>query len=408
MYVSGHPILLYIIIIYSICFLIKSKSKNEFLLIFTLFMFMIERNVWQNAITHLTEKPIRTQPTDISLIVLSFYIFSKILFNRNRLVLYNKAFFIFFVVIIVYTFIGILNFGYSAIAEFRSVFYFTIIMLFIFLNVQENEMPYLIKKISSYLIPLILLVPINLLLTQNFSYSVENRQFGALMYQSIVLGFVSGSFYYYYYDKKYKLPLYFLFILLFMVPYTSHRTTWLSIFLMLPFLLYFLNLKKYFLILIIPLLLSFYLINVDPYFLSERLKAFSDISEDSTGSWRLFVWNAVVKEASFWGKGIGARFIVYADIIGWDALNGAHNGYIQILYYTGYFGLFLFSLFLLISSISLLKGSLNKNLIYEEKMIIRLGFVSLISLLGYLMGYGFDIVSIIFISFAFKVYGKYL
>jgi len=399
MFVSGHPVLLYILIFYSIYFLVKSKSKNEFLLIFTLFMFFIERNSWENQITSLTTSPIRTQPTDIALSLLVIFILNSLLQKKNTLFFSNIIYTLFSIFIFLSFFISLFRFGYPAIAEFRAIFYFIIIMIFISSNIKISEVPDLIKIISAYLMPLILLAPINLVITANFSVNVANRQFGSLMYQSIILGFVAGYFYYKEIDSKFKLPFYLAPILFLMIPYTTHRTTWGSIILMLPFLLYFYNIKKTLIYIVVLLAIPLFFISIDQSFIQERVTAFTDIQEDNTGSWRLLVWNAVIDDASFLGKGIGARFVVYASVIGWDAMYGAHNGFVLILYYLGYLGLLILFIFFIYLTFMLFRKSLKKS--KDISLVVsRLGFVSMLSLWAYMMGYGFDVVSIIFISFA--------
>ncbi len=406
MFISGHPVLLHILITYSILFLLRSKSRNEFLLVFTLFMFFIETNRWENEITSLTTTPIRTKPSDIALIIMVFYILIR---SKSIILSGDNIVKIFSIFVLISTFIGLLRFGYSAIAEFRSIFFFLIIMLFILSNVKKFEIPILIKKISTYLMPLILLVPLNLVLTKNFSINVENRQLSAFMYTSIVLGFVGGFFYHYYYDKKFKLPLFLLPVLFLMLPYTSHRTTWAAMLIMLPFALYFLDIKKSTIFVLSLFAITILSFNIDIiYYFQERSKAFTNIQEDPTGSWRLLVWNAVLRDATLLGKGIGARWEVYAERRGWEALAGAHNGYILILYYLGYLGVFMLLIFLIYLTITLFSHSIKKTNNASEKMIYRLGFVSVLSLLTYMMGYEFDVVSIIFISFALLIKSKKL
>lgn len=407
MHISGHIALLYIFSIYSIFYLLKSKTKNEFLINFTFFMFFIERNSWKNAITSLTTSPIRTQPTDIALIILLIFSLQKFLFLKKKFFFNSFIFSLFTLFIIFSTIIGILRFGYAGIAEFRSIFFFLIIMLFIAINVNKNEIIYLIKCISNYLMPLILLAPINLLLVENFLINNANRQFGALMYESIVLGFVGGLFYYRFIDLKYKLPIYLLPIFSLMIPYTAHRTTWGAIIFMFPFILYWFNIKKSIVGLAIFAAIPSSFLNIDASFLQERLTAFTSFETDGTGSWRLLIWNAVIENASFWGRGLGARFVVYADKIGFGAMHGAHNGFILILYYLGYSGVALLFLLFIFFLYSTWKNAAKKNNEIEEIAIHRIGFLATVSLIAYMIGYGFDLVGVIFVAFSLK-YAKHI
>ncbi|KAA3617053.1 MAG: O-antigen ligase domain-containing protein [Calditrichaeota bacterium] len=402
MYISGHPALLYLLIVYSIIFLFKTKSKNEFLIILTIFIFFIEKNSWENGIVSLTVSPIRTQPSDIALLILVFYII-KSRFNNVRvlpLAFNSKIISIFILFIFLFTYIGYFQFGYAAIAEFRSIYFFIIFLMFLSSNIHKDEIPNLIKTISSYLIPIILLAPINLLLTLDFNFSIANRQFGALMYESIVLGFIAGYLYYLYVDKEYKIVHKFLPVLIIMIPYTSHRTTWALVFAILPILFFWQRNTKYFLTLLIIGIVSSIFIQVDTLFFEERLTAFTDFNTDASGSWRLLIWNAVIDEATLLGKGIGARFIVYAPVIGFKAMAGAHNGFIQTLYYLGYVGMFSLVgliVFFLVSSFKKYRAVGNEN---TNKLIHRLSFLATIGLIMYMMGYGADVISWIFISFS--------
>lgn len=402
MFISGHPALLNFLIIYSVLFLLNCKTRNEFILIFTIFMFFIERNSWENGIVSLTEVPIRILPSDIALVILTFFIFFIFLRGDKPIFFDSVFFFIFSMFIFLSAIIGIFRFSYASIAEFRTVFYFLIIMLFISSNVDTCEVLPLIKSISSYLISLILLAPINLQLTNNFEISVANRQYGALMYESIVLGFVGGLFYYRFIDTKFKLPLYLLPVLFLMIPFTSHRSAWGAIALMLPFIFYWYNSKKILLFIIILVSIIFSFINIDTSFFQERLTVFTSIQTDNTGSWRLLIWNAVIEDATFWGKGLGARFIVSADKIGYDAMAGAHNGYITILYYLGYLGLsFIAVLFLFFLYKTGMYSSEKFN--YANNIVVhRIGFLSTLSLIAFMTAYHFDIIGIIFIAFSLK------
>lgn len=403
MRIVSHPLLLYFLIVYSIVFLMKTKKNSEFLLILTIFLFFIERNYWINAITSLTSEPIRTQPTDIALIILLIFIIKEYLKSKKALIMGSNFFSLFIAYISLVTLIGIFRFGYSAIAEFRTIFYFLIIMLYIHLCVNKEEIINIIKKISSYLIPLILLVPINLILMNNFNISVDNRQLSAFMYQSITLGFTAGILYNRFIDANYKLPWLFLPIFFLSIPYTSHRTVWGALIIMLPLLMYWIGIRKTLVWIALFTLIISNLFTLDSNFLQERLTAFTDIEQDNTGGWRLLVWNAIIQDASLLGKGIGARFIVYADKIGFDAMYGAHNGFMLILYYLGYIGLLLTILLFAYFFITITK---NLRLYTYDKSALtinRIGFLSLLSLIAYMIGYGFDLISIIFIALALKL-----
>jgi hypothetical protein len=414
MFTSGHPALLYILIVYSVIFLLSSKSKDEFLLIFTIFLFFLERNSWQNAILSMTTSPIRTQPSDIALVILTIHIITNFFkYGPSPIFAFRSRIFgIFTAFVFATVFIGVVKFGYAGIAEFRTVFYFLIIMLFISTKIKSNEIPLLIKKISTYLIPLILLVPINLILTNDFTISTINRQLGAFMYESITLGIVSGLLYYYYIDKKYKLPLYFLPGFFLLLPYTTHRTVWLGMIFMLPFILIWLNTKKSIILLItittigLIILLTYSSLSTGISFFQERTSVFTSLSSDSSGKWRILVWNAVMDDATFFGKGLGARFIVYADKIGFNAMFGAHNGFILILYYLGYFGVSLLFLLFIYFGIKSWKNAAKKNSLNEERVIFYTGFLAAVSLTSYMIGYGFELIGVIFLSFTLKYSSK--
>jgi len=365
-------------------------------------MSFIERNSWENAIISLTTSPIRTQPSDIALVILFFLSIKKYLSKKSKLIFDSEFYTLFTFFILTSTFIGVLRFGYAGIAEFRAVFYFLIIMVFIATNVDDNEVVYLIKKISSYIIPLILLAPINLALTGNFSINVGNRQFGALMYESIVVGFIAGIFYNRFVDSNYKLPLYLLPVFFLMLPYTAHRTTWGAIIFITPFLFYWLGVKRLLFDLAVFAVVPLSFLTIDYSYFQERLTAFTAFENDSTGAWRLLIWNAIIEDATIFGKGIGARFVVFADTIGFDASYGAHNGFILILYYLGYLGVGAVILLFIYFLSKTLRNAVKLKEDVIALTINRIGFLGLLSLIAFMIGYGFDLVGVIFISFALK------
>lgn len=406
MHISSHPALIYILVLYSVLFLLfKVKTRNEFWLIFTLVMFFIERNSWQNAITSLTTEPIRTQPTDIVLIMLLILIalrkFNKSsfapLFFKNWLVGLFVGFVLFS------TLVGVLRFGYAGIAEFRTVFFYIIIMIFISTNVKQREIVPLIKTVSTYLIPLILLAPINLILTANYQMSIANRQFNALMYETITLGYLAGFLYYQYLDKKHRLILYFFPVYVAMIPYTTHRTVWAILLATVPFIFLWLKNKKYLVFVIIIGILTAAYIQMDTLFLQRRFTAITNFTSDATGAWRLHIWNAVIDKATFWGNGLGARFIVYAEVIGRQAMFGAHNGFIRMLYYLGYLGMGLMILLVCYFVLESYRNFQIKELTPQQKMVHRLSFLSSIALILYMIGYSGDVLSWVFISFSLKL-----
>ncbi len=396
-------ILIYIFSLYSILFLYKTKTRNEFLMILMLFLALLQMGPFPNCIIAIITSPIHIRPMDIALILLLVLSlnkkFSKVSFTP--LAFRNSLLTLFFAVVGFYTIVGVLNHGYAGIAEFRMVFFYIIILLFISTNVKQEELMPLTKGISTYLMPLILLVPLNLILTGNFEITVKNRQFGAFTYETVTIAFLAGYLYNQYYDRTFKLPIYLLPVYIIAFPYCSHRTVWAIIFATFPILMYWAKQKKYLLYAIFVGLVVVLVIQVDPAFFENRLTAFTNIEEDQTGRWRIYIWQAVLSQATFFGKGLGARWVVMADVIGEEAMHGAHNGYIQILYYLGYLGV---AVLILLCAYFLLHSYARINQInIQEKIIYRLSFLSTVALALYMFGYGPDILSWVFIGFGLKL-----
>ena len=403
MYNAGHPYLLYIFIMYSIVFLIRSKTKNEFLLLFTIFCFLEAKNSWENSIISIIKNPINIRVIDIAMLILIVFMLKSFIerkFFFNKILKTSKFLYFFILLVIIYTMFGVWHFGYAGIAEFRLLFFYIIIVIFIFSNVRKYEILRLIKKISEYLIPLILLIPINIILTGNASISSDNRALGAFIYETITMGYIAGYFYWSYIDKKFKLFLWFLPIFIVFSIWANVRTVWAII--IAAFLFKFLlekgKLKAFFFVIVLIFLInSMDVININ--YLENRTKAFTNISEDATGNWRLYIWNTVIRNATFWGEGIGARFKVYADVIGYAAENGAHNGFIRILYNLGYLGVFITFILFISFIIKFLKAMKKKSSLPSYNMIYRLSLMSVFSLILYMMGYSPDLLSWIFITF---------
>ena len=405
MYLTAHPFLLYILIIYSIFILIRSKTKNEFLLLFTIFLFLEAKNSWENSIVSIITTPINIRVIDVPLLMLIFYIIKATKKNNvfNDIFIVSKILFIFLIVVISYTLWGLLQFGHAGIAEFRLLFFYIIVVLFIFSNVKYYEILRLIKKTAEYLMPLILLIPINILLTGNVKISENNRALGAFTYETITLGYIAGYFYWTYVDRKFKFFKRLLPIFLISSIWANVRTVWAIIIAAIIFKLLFEKGKAktiVYLSIFIVIISASSSINID--YIGERTKAFTNINEDTTGRWRLYIWSSVIHNATLLGEGIGARFNVYVDALGFEVKYGAHNGFIRILYNLGYLGVFIIiALFIsfIVKFLNLIKKS---SFLSIDNMIYKLSIMSVISLVLYMIGYGPDLMSWIFIAFGLK------
>ena len=401
---NSHTSLIFIFSFYSIYYLFKSKSRNEFLIILTIFLFLLQFGSFPNRIDAFITEPVNIRPMDIALILLIIAIFhdkfSKL--KYSPLTFNEPLLSIFVLLTFIYLISGIVKFGYASLAEFRLVLFFIIILMFVSVCIQSHEMLNIIRSIATYLMPLILLVPLNLILINNYAINIQNRQFNAYIYETVTVGFLAGYLYYQYIDRKFKLPIKLLPVFLIMIPYCSHRTVWAIIFATLPIILYWTKQNKYYIYAIVLGVLGALYFQIDPTFLENRLTAFTNISSDVTGRWRLYIWEAVISQATFFGNGLGARWHVVADVIGEQAMHGAHSGYIQILYYLGYFGVFNILLLLLYYLLKTYSLTIKSNLSAKELFIYRLSFLSLISLMLYMFGYGPDLLSWFFIGFSLK------
>jgi hypothetical protein len=188
-----------------------------------------------------------------------------------------------------------------------------------------------------------------------------------------------------------------------MIPYCSHRTVWAIIFATFPIILYWTRQNRYFIYAVVLGLLAALYLQMDPTFLNQRLTAFTNLEEDTTGSWRLAIWRKIIDQATWFGNGLGARFFVLVKgHLREHATVGAHNGFMQTLYYTGYLGLI--SIVVLIGYFLnfTFKKTLKSDRLAEEVFINRLAFLSAIALSLYMFGYGPDILSWVYIGFALK------
>jgi hypothetical protein len=373
-------------------------------LILLLFLTFLQFGAFPNRIIAVITSPINIRPMDIGLLILLAVTFHH-KYQKIRyapLAFQHTLIAIYVLLVGFYTIMGIFQHGYAGVAEFRSVFFYVIILIFVSVNIREHEILPLIRRISTYLMPLILLVPLNLFLTGNFEISTANRQFNAFIYETVTVGFLSGYLYYQYVDRSYKLPLRLLPVFILMIPYCSHRTVWAIIFATFPIILYWTRQNRYIIYAVVLGLLAALYLQMDPTFLNDRLTAFTNLEEDTTGRWRLYIWQAVISQASLLGKGLGARWHVYADVIGDEAMYGAHNGYIQVLYYLGYLGVF--SIILLIGYFlyGFFKKTLYTKSTKDALFINRLAFLAAIALSLYMFGYGPDVLSWVYIGFAFK------
>ncbi|MEG8988159.1 hypothetical protein VJY32_00135 [Ignavibacteria bacterium 4148-Me] len=402
LYQQINPIVYFVFVTYSILFLIKAKSRNEFLIILSIFIFLQEQSAWDIAIKEIISNPIVVRLSDLVLIILVFYIIKGWLndFDKLRVLKQNKINIFFMLFLVFATLYGIMKYGYTAIAEFRSKFFFIIVLLYIVTNVQKLESIILLREISKYLMPLILLVPLTLILKKDFTLSIENRVLSAFFYESIALGFLGGYIYKNYLNSKYKIFNYLFPFFITSSLYLSHRSVWAMIFLIISLLFITRGIKIKYSFQLGILLLTIYLILIKSNlsFFNERLLAFTNLEDDPTGKWRLLVWNTIIGDASYFGKGLGGRFEIWTSELGYIQY-GTHNMYMTLLYYLGYIGLIIFILFLISIFIQLFSYNV-KNIKYDSaKILSYLGFLSLVGVCIYMFAYESDLVSWIYISF---------
>lgn len=403
LYLQINPLVYFVFIIYSVLFLFKTKNRNEFLIILIIFTFIQEQTAWDIGIREIISKPIVVKPSDFVLVFLSFYIIIALVnnYDKLRLIKQNRMILFFIMFLIFNTLFGYFKYGYAAIAEFRSKFSFIIVFMYVVTNVKKHETIILLERISSYLIPLILLLPLSLLLNKNFTFSVENRILSAFFYESITLGFLGGYFCKKYFDYKNKMFFYSFPIYIVSSLYLSHRSVWAMIIIIISllFLTREINFKYAFQMGVLLLISYILTIKNNLGFFNERLLAFSNIEADPTGNWRLLVWNSIIRGATYFGKGLGGRFEIWTDELGYVQY-GTHNMYMTLLYYMGYIGLVIFLLFLSSLFIKLFIYFINtKNDLNNG--IVHLGLISIVGSMIYMFAYETDIVSWIYVAFAF-------
>lgn len=386
---------------YALYFILNNYRKVDFLFILLLICFVIQYEYSGILAPEIITNPIAIRILDIPLVLMLLSFLLK--FTKGELRNSNLAFELklISIVILLFTLHGILKFGYPAIAEFRTKFYFLIIIwYFISIIRNENDILKYIKKTTDFFVPILLLGFLNMLLNGDFSISVKNRQFTSFLYESISLSIMISIAYTKYYNIN-KKKIYFTIITLFGIIslFASHRSVWAVNAVLMIVLMFFGVIKKSRAIPIITLVVVIiYFVFPDIIsFFSERSIAYTDFSLDPTGEWRMYIWKAIYDNASFFGNGIGSRFTIYADVIGFEALAGTHNMYFTFLYYTGFLGASIFILFLIICLFRFLINYLlsrDKN----SQFILLVGTLSIIASMIYMIAYELDLVSWIIIS----------
>lgn len=103
-------------------------------------------------------------------------------------------------------------------------------------------------------------------------------------------------------------------------------------------------------------------------FIQERSSAFTNVEEDDTASWRIFLWQQAIQaiqEKPFQGVGLGQNFQL-ADTQGQLITTSPHNEYITLAYHGGVTGLALYLVFIASLLLSLRSRLISSNLPKER------------------------------------------
>ncbi len=136
-------------------------------------------------------------------------------------------------------------------------------------------------------------------------------------------------------------------------------------------------------------------------FIQERLMAFTSYEQDSTASWRYYLWIEAlqkIRESPISGAGLGLHFQLL-DPRGNLITTSPHNLYITIAYQVGVVGLMLY-LGLVVQLLLRFRSALRKRITPEDRTILLTAAISLIATSTYFAAYVFSHVTWLFVGIA--------
>jgi O-antigen ligase len=137
-------------------------------------------------------------------------------------------------------------------------------------------------------------------------------------------------------------------------------------------------------------------------FLHERARAFVATREDSTATWRLYIWQDAWEQSKdhlVLGKGLGNYFNV-TDHRGLTVRASLHNQYLQFIYQVGLVGLGLYVLFVVAAARQLLVAYRTATSA-DVAMMTATALVVLVSASVFYLAYGFDFFTWVYVGIGF-------
>jgi len=137
-------------------------------------------------------------------------------------------------------------------------------------------------------------------------------------------------------------------------------------------------------------------------FLQERTRAFVAAREDSTATWRLYIWQDAWEQSKnhlVLGKGLGNYFNV-TDHRGLTVRASLHNQYLQFIYQVGLVGLGLYVLFVF-GAMRQLLAAYRSAPSADVAMMTATALVVLVSASVFYLAYGFDFFTWVFVGIGF-------
>lgn len=402
-------------------------KKIDFILIYLLFLLGIfpllnsfipqwSENI-ENALTF------KSGLMAIDVVLLIMFVLTLVRFLNGKYKHYNKlglaSFTIFFAF---YLFIEIIRnigkYGISAPGEFRFRYLILILPFYIALNFNtSNNRKKLVKIIIflGYFIPLFYIPIVGIM--KGWIFGAENRFLNSQIYLGMVysLALIYLSIKYNYINYKKSLIIFSLIPFTFFFVIDSHRSTWLSAFVIILTLFFLKEIKINKLTIILPFMLFLGIIliplindtgiNLSQY-ITERGSAYFDPANDASSNFRLIMWDLQL-EKFYQNPILGEGFGGY-----WKTIlpNGSiidispHSYYIQTLVKLGLIGLllsliFIFILFKRFTRIYKITIKIHN----QEKPLLVLGIIVIISMIIYNIVYSLEYYSLIYLGVSIGV-----
>lgn len=326
--------------------------------------------------------------------------------------------FIFFTVLVWDVVRNLGVYGLSAPGEFRFRYLILVLPIYIaiFFRTPQQRVRLLTVLIIFSTLGTMLCVPF-IGMIKGWGVGPDDRFLPAQLSMSLFQGFIAL-----YVVNKYNLirvnPLLFWLVIipiLLLMVIDSHRSAWLASAIILMVLtirgefpvrrMFWMIIPFTIVAIIIVIVVNSTGISILEYII-ERGSAYFNPEEDSTSSWRLFLWAAQLQkfiEQPWFGEGFGGYWEVFVPELGQTLDVQPHNLYIQTLVKTGLIGLGLY-LIIILKTWFKLKGWLKLNLNNTpECSMVLIAYTYLISSHVYYFVYSHDYYSLMYIGLGASV-----